>query len=299
MLISFAIHMCILLFISILGITYVAVFCHKEESTLEYKVNYLPEQVVMYKAGGFEEIQQPLFSPLKSSNDKFVENKEKEEKEEISALKKDVEEHFSEKEIKDKYEVVASVQSSPIKKVRESKSFEDIDINSEEFKKCASKLFWNIKKLETLEEIKNYYKEIHFVRDCPTEKDCVMIDSYVNRTYHICHNPTDSDFNNYPFSAKVTAFNNFPELSSFSQQMLSGIRCNRENYSEIFILCPKSHWIEMFNCFEKFLSKYNLSLDDDKVKRVCTRYVKNGSNYTIEVESVTIEKDGKDIQISN
>lgn len=308
LLISFSAHFLLFLICAIS----IAVYASNNSSeTPVIRVNYQSQQVLVYDLSGSNNVSacdhdKDIELPKETNDQKREENDSRyEEAQPVSTQSKiDLSEFIKEKKIeqekKDEYEISTNVQNSSIKYVQQEEKSEETDFNSEKFHTSSIKLLWDGgSNLKELEEIKNYFSEIHMVRFIPTRNAALIIDSYLNKQHHILYDPTREDFLMYPLQAKSILVRDFPKLYSCIKEMVKSENCDIKNYSEIYILVPKYHWTQILSSCNIFLSKYKLTLSDDKVKHVSIEYVKQNSDFVIRVRYIEIEKDGKIIRIDN
>lgn len=284
MAISTAIHLCILLVIASITFAAYAITSKFEKPIVVQYVSLAHEHETIYRVESNIDKKVPSYTEIVDL--KKNEKNQDVKKEESTKKKED--------------EVPVSVQNSSIKRVQEERREEKIDFDSQNFHKCSSKLKWdNDLTLRELEEIKDYFSELHIVKFLPRRSDALVIDSYLNQRHHVLRDITKEDIGKYPLDAKTIQIRKSSQLYSCVKKMVESENCDIDNYVDIYMLIPKSHWIQIFSCCGTFLSNYSLSLNDDKVRQVCIRYVKSGQDYNVEVLYIEIEKDGKIVRIDN
>lgn len=304
MAISTFVHLGILLIIACVSFAVYAASNVSEHQVL--KVQYTPSEATVSRI-----LEDPKSLSSYPGDAKVSVEKEQQKDEELKEVHKKEKAQFKKSNEKEEYQVVTNVKDSKVKisQIREQKDEQDVDVvnfNSEKFKKCTGKLhsFQEDQSLEKLEDIKNYYSELHLVLSVPRRADALVIDSYLNKEYHILYDITNDTtrerLKNYPKQAKYITIRNFSKVYESVKSMVKSERCDINNYEDVDILISRDHWNLIFSSCNSFLSKYNLTVDNDKVKSIVIQYIKKGSNYVIEVVYADIEKDiGRIVRIDN
>lgn len=213
-----------------------------------------------------------------------VEKKEEIQKEEVKV--EENEEIQSEKNLESFNEPLSVDISGNVSEVDENLSSKIVKLG-----------YYQPQSLQEFEEIKNYFHEMHILKFCPTHNDMLVIDSYVNNSYHIVHNPTKQDFKGYSFDTKSCDFSDFKELNNFVSNILRTENIDSK-FSNVCIVLPMNNWIKVIDACEDALSKYNLTLNDSSVKRVVVKYVKVGHGWSIKPLFARISKGDRIVQIN-
>lgn len=135
--------------------------------------------------------------------------------------------------------------------------------------------------LQEVEEIKNYFHEMHILKFCPTGNDMLVIDSYLNNTHHIIQNPTKKDISGYSSDTKVCDFRDFREMQSYVSKTLESEGIESSKYSKVCILVPMKYWLYIINTCDNALSKYDLKVQDKCVEQITIKYVKQGDEWIV------------------
>lgn len=148
------------------------------------------------------------------------------------------------------------------------------------------------KNLQEVEEIKNYFHEMHIVKFCPTGNDMLVIDSYLNNTHHIVQNPTKKDISGYSSDTKVCDFRDFREMKSYVSKTLESEGIESSKYSKVCILVPMKYWLYIINTCDNALSKYDLKVQDKCVEQITIKYIKQGNEWIVKPMFARIRQRG-------
>lgn len=195
----------------------------------------------------------------------------KEDVVEETQLPKKIEEDSS-KEKDVEYDSVVGVENNEAKEVDTGDKLTD---------KIVKLRYDQYKDLQEVESIKEYFHEMHILKFCPSETDMLVIDSYVNNTHHVIHNPTKSDVAGYSYDTKTCDFKDLREMKSSVSEILKNEGVDSTKYSKVCILVPMKYWLYIIDTCDESLSKYKLRVQDKSVEMISIKYVRSGKGWVI------------------